>query len=87
MVVLLSCLLLLWPRLLDLVVHPSCQTPQPLLSPPRPPTSWAPPKSISKAPELSLLQTPQVVKVSRQIVFMEFIEIFFKHIVYMVSFF
>ncbi|XP_029934551.1 protein ELYS isoform X2 [Myripristis murdjan] len=52
-------------RLLDLVVHPSCQTPQPLLSPPRPPSSWAPPKSISKAPELSLLQTPQVVKRAR----------------------
>ncbi|XP_071368388.1 protein ELYS isoform X1 [Centroberyx affinis] len=52
-------------RLLDLVVHPSCQTPRSLLSPPRPPSSWAPPKSISKAPELSLLQTPQVVKRAR----------------------
>ncbi|XP_056134819.1 protein ELYS [Lampris incognitus] len=52
-------------RLLDLVVHPSCQTPRSLLSPPRPPSSWAPPKSISKAPELILLQTPQVVKRAR----------------------
>ncbi|XP_023142189.2 protein ELYS isoform X2 [Amphiprion ocellaris] len=52
-------------RLMDLMVHPSCQTPQPLLSPPRPPSSWISPKSISKAPELSLLQTPQVVKRAR----------------------
>ncbi|KAM6943618.1 protein ELYS [Xenentodon cancila] len=52
-------------RLMDLVVHPSCQTPQPLLSPPRPPTSWVSPKRLSKAPELSLLQTPQVVKRAR----------------------
>uniref|UniRef100_A0A665V9W7 AT hook containing transcription factor 1 n=1 Tax=Echeneis naucrates TaxID=173247 RepID=A0A665V9W7_ECHNA len=52
-------------RLMDLVVHPSCQTPQPLLSPPRPPSSWVSPKSISKAPELSLLQTPQIVKRAR----------------------
>ncbi|XP_047436252.1 protein ELYS isoform X2 [Mugil cephalus] len=52
-------------RLVDLVVHPSCQTPRPLLSPPRPPSSWVSPKSISKAPELSLLQTPQVVKRAR----------------------
>uniref|UniRef100_A0A3Q1FT70 AT hook containing transcription factor 1 n=1 Tax=Acanthochromis polyacanthus TaxID=80966 RepID=A0A3Q1FT70_9TELE len=52
-------------RLMDLVVHPSCHTPQPLLSPPRPPSSWVSPKSISKAPELSLLQTPQVVKRAR----------------------
>ncbi|XP_008293363.1 protein ELYS isoform X2 [Stegastes partitus] len=52
-------------RLMDLVVHPSCQTPQPLLSPARPPSSWVSPKSISKAPELSLLQTPQVVKRAR----------------------
>lgn len=52
-------------RLLDLVVHPSCQTPRPLLSPPRPPSSWVSPKSSSKAPELSLLQTPQVVKRAR----------------------
>uniref|UniRef100_A0A665VAU2 AT hook containing transcription factor 1 n=1 Tax=Echeneis naucrates TaxID=173247 RepID=A0A665VAU2_ECHNA len=51
--------------LMDLVVHPSCQTPQPLLSPPRPPSSWVSPKSISKAPELSLLQTPQIVKRAR----------------------
>ncbi|XP_040891235.1 protein ELYS [Toxotes jaculatrix] len=52
-------------RLMDLVVHPSCQSPQPLLSPPRPPSFWVSPKSISKAPELSLLQTPQVVKRAR----------------------
>ncbi|XP_056268602.1 protein ELYS isoform X2 [Pseudoliparis swirei] len=52
-------------RLMDLVVHPSYQTPRPLLSPPRPPSSWVSPKSISKAPELSLLQTPQVVKRAR----------------------
>ncbi|XP_034535275.1 protein ELYS isoform X2 [Notolabrus celidotus] len=52
-------------RLMDLVVHPSCQTPRPLLSPPRPPSSWISPKSTSKAPELSLLQTPQVVKRAR----------------------
>uniref|UniRef100_A0A3Q3BB42 AT hook containing transcription factor 1 n=1 Tax=Kryptolebias marmoratus TaxID=37003 RepID=A0A3Q3BB42_KRYMA len=51
--------------LIDLVVHPSCHTPRPLLSPPRPPSSWVSPKSISKAPELSLLQTPQVVKRAR----------------------
>ncbi|XP_034414554.1 protein ELYS isoform X2 [Cyclopterus lumpus] len=52
-------------RLMDLVVHPSCQTPRPLLSPVRPLSSWVSPKSISKAPELSLLQTPQVVKRAR----------------------
>ncbi|XP_031169951.1 protein ELYS isoform X2 [Sander lucioperca] len=52
-------------RLMDLVVHPSCQTPRPLLSPPRPPSSWVSPQSTSKAPELSLLQTPQVVKRAR----------------------
>ncbi|XP_023187825.1 protein ELYS isoform X2 [Xiphophorus maculatus] len=52
-------------RLMDLVVHPSCQTPQPLLSPPGPPTSWVSPKSFRKAPEFSLLQTPQVVKRAR----------------------
>ncbi|XP_059206750.1 protein ELYS [Centropristis striata] len=52
-------------RLMDLVVQPSCQTPRPILSPPRPPSSWVSPKSISKAPELSLLQTPQVVKRAR----------------------
>ncbi|XP_047187355.1 protein ELYS isoform X2 [Scophthalmus maximus] len=49
-------------RLLDLVVHPSYQSPQPL---PRPPSSWVSPKSTSKAPELSLLQTPQIVKRAR----------------------
>ncbi|XP_051235126.1 protein ELYS isoform X7 [Dicentrarchus labrax] len=52
-------------RLMDFVVHPSCQTPRTLLSPPRPPSSWVSPKSTSKAPELSLLQTPQVVKRAR----------------------
>ncbi|KAM7406305.1 hypothetical protein PAMP_000691 [Pampus punctatissimus] len=51
-------------RLIDLAVHPSCPTPRPLLSPPRPPSSWVSPKGISKAPELSLLQTPQVVKMA-----------------------
>uniref|UniRef100_A0A8C8EJI6 AT hook containing transcription factor 1 n=1 Tax=Oncorhynchus tshawytscha TaxID=74940 RepID=A0A8C8EJI6_ONCTS len=38
---------------------------RPLLTPPRSATSWNPPKSINKAPELSLLQTPQVVKRAR----------------------
>ncbi|KAM8893456.1 protein ELYS isoform 2-T3 [Spinachia spinachia] len=52
-------------RLMDLVVYPYSQTPQPLLSPPRPPSSWVSPKSVSKAPELSLLQTPLVVKRAR----------------------
>ncbi|XP_071344177.1 protein ELYS isoform X2 [Trachinotus anak] len=52
-------------RLMDLVVHPSCQSPQSLLSPPRPSSSWISLKGISKAPELSLLQTPQVVKRAR----------------------
>uniref|UniRef100_A0A673ZQ58 AT-hook containing transcription factor 1 n=1 Tax=Salmo trutta TaxID=8032 RepID=A0A673ZQ58_SALTR len=57
-------------RLLELVVHPSSQTTppegsRPLLTPPRSATSWNPPKSINKAPELSLLQTPQVVKRAR----------------------
>ncbi|XP_060923827.1 protein ELYS isoform X2 [Limanda limanda] len=52
-------------RLMDLVVQPTCQSPQPLLSTPRHPSSWVSPKSISKAPELSLLQTPQVVKRAR----------------------
>ncbi|MEQ2164623.1 hypothetical protein GOODEAATRI_008529, partial [Goodea atripinnis] len=51
--------------LIDLVVHPSCETPQPLLSPARPPSSWVSPKSIRRAPELSLLQTPQIVKRAR----------------------
>ncbi|KAI4830455.1 hypothetical protein KUCAC02_002085 [Chaenocephalus aceratus] len=52
-------------RLKDLVVHPSCTTPRPLLSPPGPLSSWVSSKSICKAPELSLLQTPQVVKRAR----------------------
>lgn len=50
---------------MDLVVQPSCQTPLRLLSPPRPPSSWISPKGVIKAPELSLLQTPQVVKVGQ----------------------
>ncbi|KAJ3593601.1 hypothetical protein NHX12_005935 [Muraenolepis orangiensis] len=52
-------------RLMDLVVHPSCQTPRPLLSPLRAPGSVAPTRSISKATELDLLRTPQVVKRAR----------------------
>ncbi|XP_051502406.1 protein ELYS-like isoform X2 [Myxocyprinus asiaticus] len=56
-------------RLLDLVVQPSSQSsPESsnlLGTPSRPITSWAGPKSISKAPELNLLQTPQVVKRAR----------------------
>ncbi|XP_055010289.1 protein ELYS [Boleophthalmus pectinirostris] len=52
-------------RLMKLVVQPSCQMPQPLQSPLRPPSSWVSPKTVSKAPELSLLQTPQVVKRAR----------------------
>ncbi|KAK0141958.1 Protein ELYS [Merluccius polli] len=52
-------------RLMDLVVHPSCQTPQSFLSPLRAPGSVVPPRIISRAPELSLLQTPQVVKRAR----------------------
>uniref|UniRef100_H2SJT6 AT hook containing transcription factor 1 n=1 Tax=Takifugu rubripes TaxID=31033 RepID=H2SJT6_TAKRU len=52
-------------RLMDLVVQPSCQTTRSMLSPPRLPSSWMSPKSVSKAPELSLLQTPQVVKRAR----------------------
>ncbi|XP_024151607.1 protein ELYS isoform X2 [Oryzias melastigma] len=52
-------------RLIDLVVHPSCTTPRPLLSPPRFPSSRLSPSGIKKAPELSLLQTPQVVKRAR----------------------
>lgn len=56
-----------WIRLMDLMVQPSCQTPRPLLSPPRLASSWLSPKSCIKAPELSLLQTPQVVKVSKYV--------------------
>ncbi|XP_054627560.1 protein ELYS [Dunckerocampus dactyliophorus] len=52
-------------RLIDLVVHPSCQITQPLLSPARPSSVWVSPKSTTKAPEFSLLQTPQVVKRAR----------------------
>ncbi|XP_061670398.1 protein ELYS isoform X2 [Syngnathoides biaculeatus] len=50
-------------RLIDLVVHPSCHTPRPLLSPARP--SWAILKSPTKAPEFNLLQTPLIVKRAR----------------------
>ncbi|XP_077481821.1 protein ELYS isoform X3 [Stigmatopora argus] len=46
-------------RLMDVMV----QSPQPLLSPPRP--SWARLKSTTKAPEFSLLQTPPIVKRAR----------------------
>ncbi|XP_034043878.1 protein ELYS [Thalassophryne amazonica] len=52
-------------RLVDAVIPPSSQTPLPFLSPARPPSSWISPKSINKAPELSLLQTPQIVKRAR----------------------
>lgn len=55
---------------MDLVVQPSCQTTRSMLSPPRLPSSWLSPKSVSKAPELSLLQTPQVVKVSKYLEFL-----------------
>uniref|UniRef100_A0A674MG41 AT hook containing transcription factor 1 n=1 Tax=Takifugu rubripes TaxID=31033 RepID=A0A674MG41_TAKRU len=61
-----------WVRLMDLVVQPSCQTTRSMLSPPRLPSSWMSPKSVSKAPELSLLQTPQVVKVTSGPVFTAF---------------
>lgn len=60
---------IMWLRLMDLVVQPSCQTPRRLISPPRPPSSWISPKSVGKAPELSLLQTPQVVKVRRKVAY------------------
>ncbi|XP_061621827.1 protein ELYS isoform X4 [Phyllopteryx taeniolatus] len=50
-------------RLIDMVVHPSCHTPRPLLSPARP--SWAILKSTTKAPEFNLLQTPLIVKRAR----------------------
>lgn len=59
-----------WVRLMDLVVQPSCQTGRSMLSPPRLPSSWVSPKSVKKAPELSLLQTPQVVKVSEYLEFL-----------------
>ncbi|XP_030630795.1 protein ELYS [Chanos chanos] len=56
-------------RIFDLVVQPASQnSPESsrfLGTPPKPISSWAAPKSISKAPELSLLQTPQVVKRAR----------------------
>ncbi|XP_073725315.1 protein ELYS [Misgurnus anguillicaudatus] len=56
-------------RLLDLVVQPSSQTSPESSNLPGTPSrsinSWAGPKSISKAPELNLLQTPQVVKRAR----------------------
>nr|XP_015808264.2 protein ELYS isoform X1 [Nothobranchius furzeri] len=52
------------PRLVDLMVHPSSQSPQ---LPLRPSSSWISPKSFNKAPELRLLQTPQVVKRARAV--------------------
>ncbi|XP_076833686.1 protein ELYS isoform X2 [Brachyhypopomus gauderio] len=55
-------------RLLDLVVQPSTRTSPEVPTqgtPHRPITAWASPRSVSKAPELSLLQTPQVVKRAR----------------------
>ncbi|KAI7804283.1 protein ELYS [Triplophysa rosa] len=56
-------------RLLDLVVQPSSQNSPGGSNVPSTPSrsisSWAGPKSISKAPELNLLQTPQVVKRAR----------------------
>lgn len=56
-------------RLLDLVVQPSSQNSPESSNLPGTPTrsitSWAGPKSVSNAPELSLLQTPQVVKRAR----------------------
>ncbi|XP_077376017.1 protein ELYS [Festucalex cinctus] len=50
-------------RLTNLVVHPSCDSPRPLLSPATP--SWAILKSTAKPPEFSLLQTPLIVKRAR----------------------
>ncbi|KAF5891327.1 protein ELYS [Clarias magur] len=50
-------------RLLDMAVQPST-TPQSSHTP-KPISSWAAPKHISKAPELSLLHTPLVVKRAR----------------------
>ncbi|XP_037104150.1 protein ELYS [Syngnathus acus] len=50
-------------RQVDFMVHPSCHTPRPRLSPDRP--SWAIQKSTTKVPEFSLLQTPQIVKRAR----------------------
>ncbi|XP_058254932.1 protein ELYS isoform X1 [Hemibagrus wyckioides] len=55
-------------RLLDLAVQPSSHTsPEPSHSqtPSRSISSWTAPKHISRAPELSLLHTPQVVKRAR----------------------
>ncbi|MCJ8737246.1 hypothetical protein PDJAM_G00021870 [Pangasius djambal] len=56
-------------RLLDLAVQPSSQTsPEASRTQATPPTSissWAAPKHVSRAPELSLLHTPQVVKRAR----------------------
>ncbi|KAF4083758.1 hypothetical protein AMELA_G00120350 [Ameiurus melas] len=56
-------------RLLDLAVQPSSQTsPESShthVTPPKSISSWAAPKHISRAPELSLLHTPQVVKRAR----------------------
>ncbi|XP_053722529.1 protein ELYS isoform X2 [Synchiropus splendidus] len=52
-------------RLLGLVFHPSRQSPVPPSCPLSPLGSKASSKSASKAPEFSLLQTPQVVKRAR----------------------
>ncbi|XP_060736591.1 protein ELYS [Tachysurus vachellii] len=56
-------------RLLDLAVQPTSQmTPEQSHTPVTPhvsSSSWAAPKHISRAPELSLLHTPQVVKRAR----------------------
>uniref|UniRef100_A0A673IYN4 AT hook containing transcription factor 1 n=1 Tax=Sinocyclocheilus rhinocerous TaxID=307959 RepID=A0A673IYN4_9TELE len=58
-----------YTKLLDLVVQPSSHNSPESTNLPGTPTrsitSWAGPKSVSKAPELSLLQTPQVVKRAR----------------------
>ncbi|TTO79331.1 Kinesin-like protein KIF28P [Bagarius yarrelli] len=49
-------------RLFDLAVQPS---PHAQTTPPKSLSSWSAPKHISRAPELSLLHTPQVVKRAR----------------------
>uniref|UniRef100_A0A671RZ51 Protein ELYS-like n=1 Tax=Sinocyclocheilus anshuiensis TaxID=1608454 RepID=A0A671RZ51_9TELE len=58
-----------YTKLLNLVVQPSSHNSPESTNLPGTPTrsitSWAGPKSVSKAPELSLLQTPQVVKRAR----------------------
>ncbi|KAM9817525.1 protein ELYS [Neosynchiropus ocellatus] len=52
-------------RLVGLVFHPSRQSPVPPFCPLSPLGSKASSKRVSKAPEFSLLQTPQVVKRAR----------------------